>query len=336
MGLITFLIFSLLFLFSCSNKQSYRRARFYMGTTVEFNIPIGSKSSLEVEEICDIAESEVSRLDTMLSIFDESSIVSKINNDRKKGIVKVSPELIQLIKKAKEYFILTRGAFDITVEPLTETWGFGPREKAHPDIQTIKDILDYVGLGKIELDEQGQTLFFKDPRLRIDFGGLAKGYAVDEAVKIFKTNGITKGIINIGGDLYCLGTTLENKDWAIGIKDPENKDKVLASLQVSDKAIATSGSYENFHIYNKERYSHIIDPRSGYPASNNLASATIVADDCAMADALATAVFVLGENKGLELVENLSDIECFLVLSHGDKPTILMSSGMGKYIENVL
>lgn len=297
---------------------------------------MGKKTSIEVKETCNIAEAEVSRFDAMLSIFDESSIVSRINNNSKKSVVEVSPDLLRLTKKAKEYFILTQGAFDVTVEPLTEIWGFGPKEEMHPDIGTIQNILDYVGLDKIELNERGKTLLFKDPRIRMDFGGLAKGYAVDKAAKIFKRRGITKGLINIGGDLYCLGTKSDNKDWAIGIKDPENKDKILAFLQVSDKAIATSGSYENFYIYNTKSYGHIIDPRSGYPVSNNLISATIIADDCTTADALATAIFVLGEDKGLEVIEKLSDIECFLVIKRGDESTILMSSGMEKYMKKVL
>lgn len=331
--LITLLAFSLLFLISCSNKQVYRRTRFYMGTTVEFDVPIGKRSARDVKKICDIAESEISRLNEMLSIFDKSSIVSKINNDEEKRSVKVSPELFQLIKRAKEYFVLTQGAFDITVEPLVELWGFGPGKKMPPDIQKIKDVLQYVGLDKIGLDEKGETLTFGDPRMRIDFGGIAEGYAVDEVVKIFKRHNITKALINIGGDLYCIGTRADNRDWSVGIKDPENKDEILVRLKIRDKAIATSGNYENFYIYNNRRYTHIIDPRIGYTVSNNLASVTIIADDCTTADALATAVFVLGESKGLKLIDKLSGIECLLVVKRKGKQELLMSRGMGRYIE---
>ena len=306
-----------------------------MGTTVEFNVPIDNKSVPEVERVCDIAEARISELDTMLSIFNKSSMVSKINNDNEKRIVKVTPELFQLIKRAKEYFILTQGAFDITVGPLTEVWGFGPDKKTPPETQTIRDILNYVGLDKIELNEKNQTLIFKDPRVRIDFGGLAKGYAVDEAVKIFNRHNIPKALINIGGDLYCIGTNTDNKDYSIGIKDPENKNEILARLNIRNKAIATSGDYENFYIYNNKKYAHIIDPRSGYAVSDNLASVTIIANDCATADALATAVFVLGEKEGLELIEKLSDIECFLVINRGDKRDSLMSSGMERFLKNL-
>ena len=303
-----------------------------MGTTVEFNIPIGNKSAAVVGKICDIAESEVSRLDIMLSIFDKFSTVSKINNDYKKSIVKVPLELFQLVKRAKEYFMVTQGLFDITVCPLTEIWGFGPKKEGRPNIQTISKTLEYIGLDKIELDEQNGTLIFKDPRVKIDFGGIAKGYAVDQTVAIFKRRNVTNGLINMGGDLYCMGTNSYNKDWSIGIKDPENKDKILARLKIRDKAVATSGNYENFYIYNKKRYTHIINPKSGYTVLNNLMSVTIIADDCTTADALATAVFVLGESKGLALIEKLADIECLLVVKRGNRQDILMSKGMERYV----
>lgn len=303
-----------------------------MGTTVEFNVPIEKRSISDVEKACDIAESEISRLDNTLSIFNKSSMISKINNDNKKRIVKVSPELYQLIKRAKEYFLLTQGAFDITVEPLTEYWGFGPEKKSPPDVQKIKDVLNYVGLDKIELDDGKQSLIFKDPDVRIDFGGIAKGYAVDEVVKIFKRHGIKNALINMGGDLYCMGRNFDNRDWSIGIKDPQDKDKIFARLKLQNKAVATSGDYENFYIYNNKRYTHIIDPRTGYTVSNNLTSVTIIADDCTTADALATAVFVLGESKGLKLIEKLSGIECFLVINRGGKKDFIMSKGMERYI----
>lgn len=330
--LITFLILSLSFSFGSAKKRLYRRAYFHMGTTVEFNVPIEGESAREISKVCDIARAKISELDKLLSIFEESSAVSRINNDNKKGIVEVAPELFKLIKIAKENYILTQGAFDITVEPLTEIWGFGPEKKELPDIQTVSRILEYVGLDKIELDEENQTLIFKDPRIRIDFGGIAKGYAVDEAVRIFRNYNIKKALINMGGDLYCLGTNQDNKDWIIGIKDPENKDEILAQLKIRDKAIATSGDYENFYIYNNKRYGHIIDPRSGFTISNNLTSVTILADDCTTADALATAVFVLGGTSGLELIEKLQGVECLLVISQEGESEILMSTGMGKYL----
>ena len=303
-----------------------------MGTTVEFNVASAKKSIAEVEKTCDAAESRISGLDKMLSIFDNTSVVSKINSDSEKRIVKVPQELFYLVKRAKEYFMLTEGTFDITVEPLIEILGFGPKEKIMPDGQAIEEALQYIGLDKIALDEENKTLVFKYPRIRMDFGGFAKGYAVDEAVKIFKQSGIMNGLINIGGDLYCMGANPDGKSWSIGIKDPENKNEILAVLEVRNKAIATSGTYENFYIYNNKRYSHIIDPHTGLSVTNNITSVTIIADDCATADALATAVFVLGEHRAIELIEKLTDIECLLVINRRGKTDIALSSGMERYI----
>jgi thiamine biosynthesis lipoprotein len=306
-----------------------------MGTMLEVNIPIDKKTVTELEKVYNIIESEVSRLDNMLSIFDASSIVSKINNDNEKRIVNVPLELFQLMMRAKEYFILTDGAFDITVEPLTDIWGFGPTRKTTPITESASNILDHVGFDKIDLDEKRQSLIFKDPKIKIDFGGLAKGYAVDHAVRILKRHNIAKALVSIGGDLYCLGTNSDGKDWSIGIRNPKNKNKIIARLKVRNKAIATSGSYENFFIYQDKRYNHIIDPHSGCTVANNLMSVTIIADDCTTTDALATAVFVLGEDKGLALVEKLIDIECFLVIDRNDNIDIRMSSGMRRYISKI-
>jgi thiamine biosynthesis lipoprotein len=304
-----------------------------MGTVVEFNVPIEEKNISEIKKVCDVVESKIAELDNTLSVFDKRSLVAEINNNNKKEVINVSPELFKLMSKAKGYFMLTQGAFDITVGPLTEIWGFGSKKTEPPDNKTIEDALRYVGFDKIELDKNYRTLNFKDSRIGIDFGGLAKGYAVDEAIKLLKSHSVTKALINIGGDLYCMGTGYDDKNWSIGVKDPFERESILAILSIRNKAIATSGSYENFYIYNDKSYAHIIDPRSGYPVSNNLMSVTILADECAKADALATAVFVLGKDKGLGLIEKLPGIECFLVVNQGGKSKILMSKGMKKYIE---
>ena len=304
-----------------------------MGTTAELNVAPGGMGLSLAKKACDAAETKISTLDAMLSIFNGQGLVSRINKNNKKKVVKVSPELFRLAKRAKEYFVLTQGAFDITVEPLTQIWGFGPEKKTLPEAKAITEVLRYVGLDKIKLDEKSKTFTFKDARVKMDFGAIAKGYAVDEAVKIFKARGIKEGLINIGGDLYCMGAKPGSKSWFIGIRDPENKGNILATLQLHDKAIATSGTYENFYIYNNKRYSHIIDPRTGYPVINNITSATVIADDCTTADALATAVFVLGEHKAVTLIESLPDIECFLIISKDGRSEFIISSGMERYIK---
>jgi len=303
-----------------------------MGTTVEFNISVSGGDTVRAEKACDAAEAKISRIEGSFSIFDDTSFISKINIDGKKSSVQATPEFFRLIEKAKEYYALTGGAFDVTVAPLTELWGFGADGKRGFDEGAVSETLQYVGFDKIELDQPGKILRFKDPRVKIDLGGIAKGYAVDEAVKIFREWNIRKGIVNVGGDLYCLGSNKNNSEWVIGIRDPEARDKVLARLGLRDKAIATSGNYENFHIYQEKRLGHIIDPRSGLPTSNDLSSVTVIADDCTTADALATAIFVLGGGEGIELVEKIKGVECFLIRRQDKGRQVLTSSGMDRYL----
>ena len=303
-----------------------------MGTTSEFNIVVTRIDRAGVKKACDLAESRIGALDKMLSVFEESSEVARINNDNKKTAVVVPRDLFRLVERAKEFFALTQGAFDVTVGPLTGLWGFGSAKKTVPDASKIREVLNRIGLDKIDLDRQGLKVIFKDPGIEMDFGGLAKGYAVDEAVRVLKDNRVTNGIVNIGGDLYCMGTNYSDKKWAIGVRDPENTGKNLVVLEITDGAIATSGNYENFYIYENKRYTHIIDPRTGYTVTNELESVTVIAEDCATADALATAVFVLGERDGLGLIEQLPGIECLLIAGSGPGRSLIMSSGMERFV----
>lgn len=303
-----------------------------MGTTVEFNIAAAEMDISVVSGACEIAESRIAELDSLLSAFNRSSALSKINDDREKKTVLAAPDLFRVMERAKEYYMLSGGAYDVTAAPLIELWGFGPDKGKAPDPESISKALNLVGFDKIGLNPADGTLTFNDPGIRIDLGGIAKGYAVDQAVKILRAEKIDKGIINLGGDLYCLGSNEKNEDWVIGIRDPDDKKSVLARLSVRDKAIATSGDYENFHIYNDKKYCHIIDPRSGLPIENKLSSVTVIANDCTAADALATAIFVLGEHEGLKLVEKIDEVECLLVLKKNGRGGLLTSSGMGIYL----
>jgi len=339
----------ILILSGCSNSNSYKMSCLSLGTTVEISVPLQGVSLPAVKKACAASKEKIAKIDKMLSIFDRTSPVSVVNNNETKKGYNLNPDLYLLIKRSKEYFVLTQGAFDITVEPLVDAWGFGPGKKKAPDAATIKETLRYVGSDKVELRDSMKTVFFKDPRVKMDFGGVAKGYAVDETVKILKRSGIKSAIVNMGGDLYCLGSNTAKEFWSIGIRNPDNKDEIIAVLNIKDKAVATSGDYENFYprtssepvtvrsgtglrISGGEKYIHIIDPRTGHPVKNDLRSVTIVADDCTTADALATAVFVMGEKRGIGLINELSGIECFLVVKNGGGLKIKMSKGMAKYL----
>lgn len=329
--LIALLIISLLI--GCSGKQSYKTSSFHMGARVEFNIPFEKNSIADARRICGLAESKIASLDRAFSMFDESSEVWKINNSADKSSLIVSPELFEITERAKEYYVLSQGAFDITVGPLVDLWGFGTKKRKSVDIREVGELMKHTGFDKVELDKKNLALIFKDPMVRIDLGGIAPGYAVDKIVQIFRDCGITKGIVNAGGEIYCLGTNAEGYDWSIGIKDPDSKNRILARLNIIDKGVATSGDYENCYISEGKKYSHIIDPRSGFAVANQIRSVTIIADDCITADALATAVFVLGETEGLALIEKIKDAECLLVVDKNGRPGIVMSNGMKKYLK---
>ncbi len=325
--------FLVLFLFSgCAKNDTYRTTFLSLGTTIDVTIPLNGVSSATAKYAADESKARVSLIDKTLSIFDKNSAVSIINNDLAKKGCEVDPDLYLLIKRCKEYYTLTGGAFDITVEPLVEAWGFGPARKKAAQPKEVEDILKHVGMNKITFDDKTRTVYFKDPRMRIDFGGVAPGYAADEVAKILKRHGIRSVIINIGGEIYCLGSNSAARKWVVGIRHPDDKNKIIATLNIEDKAISTSGDYENFYIYGGKEYSHIIDPRTGSIARNSLRSVTILADDCTTADALATAVFVLGEDNGMKLINKLPGIEAFLVIKDGKNTRIRMSDGMKGYI----
>ncbi len=327
----TFLIIISLCAMGCG-QSPYKHTAFLMGTTVEFTIVPDGKNLEEVKGACIRAQSRISQLDSLLSLFDGSSEVARLNADVNKTVVKASSELCLLVKRAKEYAMITDGAFDITVGALTEAWGFGQSTRKPPSHSDVSEALRHVGLNAVGIDEEKRTLYFADPKIRFDFGGFAKGYAVDEAIKEFRASGIENGIVNIGGDLYCMGINIRKRPWTVGIRDPENKRKMAAKLYLTNKAIATSGNYENFYIDQGKRYAHIIDPRSGSTVSNAIRSVTVIADDCATADALATAVFVLGEDNGLKLIEQLADIECVLVVEKDGVRQLVTSSGIKEYL----
>lgn len=329
---LVFFLSVLLALPGCSAGDSYKLSLFSLGTTVEITIPLDGVSIATAKKASAESKTKIEDINKTLSIFDKKSAVSIVNNNLSKKACKVNPGLYLLIKRCKEYYILTRGAFDITVEPLVEAWGFAQAEKEGVSADAIKDRLSYVGMDKVALDDKDGTIHFKDPRVRMDFGGIAAGYAADEVVKILKRHGIRSAIINMGGEVYCLGSKPPAKSWTIGIRDPDDKNKVIARLNITDKAVATSGTYENFHIYGGKEYGHIMDPRTGYAIENDLRSVTVLADDCTTADALATAIFVLGENKGIELVDKLPGIDAFLIVKDGGGIRVKMSSGMKRYI----
>lgn len=316
----------------CAKSGVYKFNCLSMGTTIEVTICLEGINIATAKSAVNELKSRIEHINDMLSIFDEKSAVSLINNDASKKTCKLDTDLYLLMKKCKEYYALTGGAFDITIGPLVEAWGFGSTDAKNGQPGDISGILNYTGMDKIAFNDAAGTVSFADPRMRIDFGGIAKGHAVDEVVKILKHRGVRSAIINMGGDLYCIGGNAKGAKWLIGIRNPDDKKSMIAVLRLKDKAAATSGSYENFYIYGGNEYSHIIDPKTGESVRNDLKSVTVVADDCMTADALATAVFVLGEDETMRLINKLQGIDAFLIVQEADGARISMSANMKEYI----
>ncbi len=258
---------------------------------------------------------EMERIDKKFSAHKEGSEVFRINSSKSEEI-KVDGETRDLILFSIGISSISEGVFDLTIFPLVKLWDIKEQNKI-PTNDEIKYKLRNTGYRKISLAD-GTLL--KDSCVRIDLGGFAKGYAVDKAVETLKKNGVKTGIVNAGGDIRAFG----NKYWKIGIQHPRKKDGLLGILTLKNKSIVTSGDYERFFIKNGKRYHHIINPKTGYPA-DELMSVSVISDSCMLADALATAVFVLGTKHGLKLIENQKNAEC-IVVDNGGK--IFTSKGL--------
>jgi FAD:protein FMN transferase len=301
-----------------SNLYKYHQVA--MGTVIEITLiaddeEAANKASLQ-------AFQEIKRIETLMSPWLDSSDVTRINRSAGKERVKVSPETFEVIQKAQEISELSEGGFDITIGPLTELWREARKKTIPPSIEEVKEKLGLVNFKNIGIDPEGKV-FLKKKDMAIDLGGIAKGYAVDRAFELLKSLGYKNLIVNAGGDLR-VGVLKNNQPWSIGIQNPRESQKILARISVSDMAVATSGDYERFFIHEGKRYHHIFNPRDGFP-TEGCQSVTIVTKDCITADGLATAVFVLGSEKGYSLCQKLEGVDCLIVDKEGK---IIFSPGL--------
>lgn len=311
------LIFTL-FLPGCSvEKEPYRDTRILLGTYVTIRVQDADKARAEKERAVREAFGEIKRIEDLLSSFKEGNIIAKINSSGAEEVI-VDEDTFYVLSKAKYFYEISGGAFDITVLPLLELWGFHGRNYFVPSQDEIKSAVENAGSDKVVLDKEKVSVRLLKEGMKIDLGGIAKGYAVDRAVFILKKNGVKNAVVDAGGDIYCLGVKSKNKKWSIGIRDPLHKNRIIERLELLDMAVATSGNYENFFEKREKRYSHIINPKTGEPAQNDLASVTIIADDCLSADALATAVMVLGKRKGIELIKTSPKTRAIIITKDGE------------------
>ncbi len=263
------------------------------------------------ERAVEAAYAEIDRIEAVISSWQPTSVTSEINRNAGVRPVAVPQELFNLVRRSLKVSELTGGAFDITFAGLGELWDFKATEPQRPDPAAIRAALAHIGYRKVVLDEAARTVFLDDSGARIGFGAIGKGYAANRAVFVLKDNAVAGGVVNAGGDLVAFGHKEDGRPWDVGIAHPDHPDRVFARLPLSEQAVVTSGDYESFLIIDGKRYSHILDPRTGYPVEG-LRSVTIVCPDAELADALATAVSVMGLEQGLRLVNALNGVEAML------------------------
>lgn len=298
-----------------------------MDTVVELNFAV--PESIEAEVVKSAVFAEIVRLERLISRTEKLSDTNRVNSLAGTGPVVVSPDTYRLVELAYQYAAISKGAFDPTVGPLIDSWGFLGQEFRVPEETEIKQRLPLVDYQNISFDQTESTLFLPEQGMVLELGGLAKGFILDQAVLLLKSFGVTSAFINAGGDIALLGSRPDGEPWKLGIRHPRDQNKILAVLQVTDGAVVTSGDYERYFDQAGVTYHHILDPETGKPA-RGLASVTILAATAAEADALSTAVFVLGPLDGLTLIEEIPGVEGVLVTPELE---LIVSSGLEDVID---
>ncbi|MEJ2745609.1 MAG: FAD:protein FMN transferase [bacterium] len=286
-----------------------------------FDIMVGRMRRIEAAVM-----DEIMAVERLMSVYNPDSDVARLNRGVSGEDVTIDPRTFEVLDRAVELSRLTGGAFNVFILPAERLWGFKSGHARR--VPSPENTETPPGNGpEISLRDAGgkySARLLKEG-LKIDLGGIAAGYAVDMAVKILKEMNVRSALIDIGGDCYCLGMSAGGTPWRVAVRHPRGGG-VLTVLELSDMAVTTSGDYEDFFMENGKRYGHIFDPRTGRPAESGVVSATVVSDTCVMADALATALVVMGKNDGLGLVRRLPSTECILVTEEEGKLNVIRSS----------
>ncbi len=299
----------------CWAQQPYKHTLKLMGS--RFEITIVAEDSLDANKNIDLAIAEITRIEKLISSWDANSQTSLINENAGIKPIKVDSELFNLIERALGISKLTDGAFDISYASMDSIWKFDGSMTEMPTDEEINNSVAKVGYENIVLDKLNHTVFLRIKGMKIGFGAIGKGYAADKAKDLLISKGVTSGIINASGDMAVWGKQPNGSEWKVAIINPLNKNKVFALLPITNGAVVTSGNYEKYVNFKGKRYTHIIDPRTGYPSSG-IISVTVFAPEAELADALATSVFVMGKEAGLHRINQLPKIECIIIDDNGN------------------
>lgn len=317
----TALLIFFVFLAGCGFQKQVSFSGKTMGTTYHITVVTGFfKNARALKDKIDMRLEEINK---SMSTYRKDSEISRFNALNQTGEkFYISDDFFNVMTVAQHIYNLTGGAWDGTVEPLVTLWGFGKSEnkKRIPSKSEIDALLADIGFNNIEMSAN-RYLIKKKAFISLDFASIAKGYGVDQVAALIKMDGIKNFLVEIGGEVFAAGIRKDGKKWQIGINNPLKDwpfDQVYKAVSIQDKAFATSGDYRNYFEFEGKRFSHILDPRNGYPINNGVVSVSIVADTCTFTDGLATAVMVLGHKKGLELVNSLDNTECLIVVQTED------------------
>ncbi|MBE0571092.1 MAG: FAD:protein FMN transferase [Ignavibacteriaceae bacterium] len=306
---------------SCEDESgNYHRTQILLGTVVD--IQVRETDEKKANDAITKAFTEIMRIDDLFTTYNEDSPVRQFNHSND-SIISVDEELYSLMVLCDSVWKMSDGCFDVALEPLIQFWGFDSKSPVVPNELEIKSALLESNWNKIKLVNDGNV--FRSAKTGLNFGAIAKGYAVDKAVDVLQNSGIQSALVNAGGEIKTIGN-----DWVVGVQHPRNVNEIIRRIKLNGMSAATSGDYENYFKKDNVRYHHILDPKTGYP-SKGLQSVTVIHKDNAFADGLATAVFVMGKEKGLKLIEKLNDTEVMIIDENGE---IFYSSGFEKFLIN--
>jgi len=294
-----------------------------MGTT--YTVKVISGIFRKITPVETGIRKRLEEINRSMSTFIEESEISRFNRlqDTETDFA-VSDDFWKVMREARKIYDLTRGAWDGTVNPLVNLWGFGARvkKKEIPAREEIEAIRKEIGFKYIEIGAENPVLRKRKASISLDLSSIAKGYAVDQVAELIRGHGFRRFLVEIGGEVYASGLRKDGTDWRIGINTPvpgAGADRIYAAVALRDQAMATSGNYRNFFYENGKLYSHIIDPRTGFPVENAVVSATVIAETCTFADGLATALMVMEPERGVALVDRLNSVECLIISRSGDR-----------------
>ena len=327
-----FVFFLPLFIVASCSMDEQRKFLYLEGFTqgTSYHIAYNSPDSIDYHgELKEIFRD----IDNSMSIYNPSSIISEINNNEAGG--EADDYFITVFERAQEISEITGGAFDITVGPLVNAWGFGFTERENITPGLIDSLLQFVGWDKVRLE--GRSVVKDHHGVMLDMNSIAKGYTVDVVAEFFDSRGITDYMIEIGGEIRLKGTNKDNNMWRVGIdkpiEDPAAVSRELQEIvQLTGKSLATSGNYRKFYVKDGQRFAHTIDPVSGYPVQHNLLSATVVTSTAKDADAWATAFMVMGPEKSMELARSKPDLEAYLIYDIDGISAVAYTEGFGEMI----